>query len=114
MSSTVQLPGFTLLFFLLPLQFHLAVGSGAQQYGDAFLRSHRRQLRPGVPLSVRRLTDHRLLLQPRGGRDALLPVIPSHGRHWHGGRAGHGARFTLRKVQSWSLITCKTLFPADI
>lgn len=91
-----------------PLQFHLAVGSGAQQHGDAFLRPHRRQLRPGVPLPVRRLTDHRLLLQPGGGGDALLPVVPAHGgpRHGHGARPGHGAGFTLWQVRTPGRSVC--------
>lgn len=79
-----QLRFFHLSALFLPLQLHLAVGSGAQQHGDALLRSHRRQLRPGVPLSVRRLADHRLLLQPGGGGDAPLPVVPSHDGPPHG------------------------------
>lgn len=87
-----------------PLQFHLAVGSGAQQHGDAFLRSHRRQLRPRVPLSVRRLADHRLLLQRGGGGDALLPLVPGHDgpRHGHGARPGHGSGLTVWQVPSSS------------
>lgn len=94
----------TLSHSVSPLQFHLAVGSGAQQHGDAFLRSHRRQLRPRVPLSVRRLADHRLLLQRGGGGDALLPLVPGHDgpRHGHGARPGHGSGLTVWQVPSSS------------
>lgn len=83
------------------LQLHLAVGSGAQQHGDALLRPHRRQLRPRVPLHVRRLAAHRRVLQPGGGRDALLPQLPvgSGPRRRPGPPSAHGPGPSGRQVR---------------